>query len=184
MRIIAGEFRSRRLNTVETNSTRPTTDKNRESIFNMINRYINSETKVLDLYAGSGALGLEAISRGAKSAVLSDISEDAIKVIDENIKTLNLDNMTEVYKGSYSKILKNLDRFNVNFNLIFLDPPYKLDVVNKNLEYIKEHCLLEENGIVVCETSKDYIVDVDGYDIMNEKKYGITKITILKNTSN
>ncbi len=181
MRIIAGEFRSRKIKTVETNSTRPTTDKNRESIFNMLGNHINRETNVLDLYAGSGALGLEALSRGAKHVFFSDINLDSINVINDNIKSLNLADKATIHKGSYTKILKNLVRFNEQFDLIFLDPPYKLDVINKNLESINKNNLLSENGLVVCETSKEYQIDCTGYEVLKEKHYGITKVTILRN---
>ncbi len=181
MRIIAGEFRSRKIETVETNSTRPTTDKNRESIFNMLANHINSETRVLDLYAGSGSLGLEALSRGAKNAFFADINSDAINVINNNIKTLKLEDRGIVQKGSYQKILKNLERFSEQFDLIFLDPPYKLDVINKNLEFIKENKLLSENGLIVCEAAKEYEINEFLFETLKEKIYGITKVTLLKN---
>ncbi len=181
MRIIAGEFRSRKISTVETNSTRPTTDKNRESMFNMLGFHINKETTVLDLYAGSGSLGLEALSRGAKYAIFSDINDDAINVIKVNIEALKLENRAVVHKGSYNKILRNLKKFDEKFDLIFLDPPYKLDVINKNIEYIRENCLLRDGGLIVCETGKEYIINPQSYEVLKEKNYGITKVTILKN---
>ncbi len=180
MRIIAGEFRSRKIDTVETNSTRPTTDKNRESIFNMLGHHINIETKVLDLYAGSGSLGLEALSRGAKYAFFSDINSDAINVINNNINKLNLENRAVVHKGAHTKILKNLEKYNERFDLIFLDPPYKLDVINKNLDFISKNNLISEDGLIVCETSKEYIIDCKDYEVLKEKYYGVTKITILR----
>ncbi len=180
MRIIAGEFRSRNIHTVGSSSTRPTTDKNREAIFNMLGYHINSETKVLDLYAGSGSLGLEALSRGAKYAIFSDINDESINVLNKNVELLKVENRTEIYKGSYTKILKNLSKFENTFDLIFLDPPYKLDIINKNIEYIINNNIINKDGLIVCEAAKEYEINSTNYEVIKEKNYGITKVTILK----
>ena len=145
MHIISGKYRGKKLKGFNIEGTRPTMDRVKESLFGMIQNYVEG-SKVLDLFAGSGALGLEAISNGANEAYLIDNNEEAIRVIKDNMKNMNDD--IKVIKSDYKKFLKETD---LKFDIIFLDPPYRKGLMGKALKIIEERELLTESGIVVCE---------------------------------
>lgn len=172
MRIISGNYRGRKLDTIEGDDTRPTTDRVKESIFNLI-QFDIAGAVVLDLFAGSGALGIEALSRGAKFVALNDYNKKAISVIQKNINGI---------KGNYE--VKNLpyreflDRNTNTFSLIFLDPPYKMEIENELLTYFLSGTL-DSGGIVVYESDRP-LNDVNGYEKIKEKKYGITYVTVFR----
>lgn len=175
MRIISGKFRSRIINAPDGLNTRPSSDKTRESIFNIINPYIY-DAKILDIFSGSGALAIEAISRGAKEATLIDHNINSIECISNNIKNLQIDNQCKVIHADYNII----STLNDKFDIILLDPPYKLDVFNNILNIINENSLLQENGIIVYESDFEHSLkeDVPGYNL-KVKKYGIAYVNIL-----
>ena len=152
--------------------TRPTMDRVKESLFGMIQSYVG-DSRVLDLFAGSGALGLEAISNGAKEAYLVDNNIEAIKVIRDNIK--NMDDDIKVIKSDYKKFLKET---NEKFDIIFLDQPYRKGLMGKALRVIEERDLLNEGGLVVCEYEYDDFET--NLDLFKEKSYGFKKIKIFK----
>lgn len=174
MRIIAGKYKSRIINAPKGIVTRPTSDKARESIFNVLAPYMY-KANVLDLFAGSGAFGLEALSRGANFATFIDHDEDAIRCIHENINNLKLNNQCQVFKEDYHFIsqLKS-------FDLIFFDPPYKMEVINEIIKLIDENHLLNENGVLIYETNKEHALleDIKGYQV-KIKKYGIAYVHFL-----
>ena len=147
MRIIAGKHKSRKLETLEGNNTRPMRDMMKESVFNTIGPYFE-EIEILDLFGGSGALSLEAISRGAKHSYIIDLSKDAIKVITSNVKSLHEENNVTILNMDYKYALKKLE--GKQFDLIFLDPPYRLNIVNELLEYLDNHNMLKKGTIIVC----------------------------------
>ncbi len=172
MRIISGKYRGKKLKGFNIPGTRPTMDRVKESLFGIIQTYI-PDSAVLDLFAGSGALGLEAISNGAKTTYLIDNSEEAIKIIKENSQ--NIDEDIKIIHIDYKKFLKTTEK---KFDIIFLDPPYKENQLDKALKIIEERELLNDKGIVVCE-----------YEIGNpkttlklikEKSYGPKKIKIFE----
>ena len=131
MRIVAGKHKNRNLVAPNGLNTRPTSDKTRESIFNIISPYIY-ESNVLDIFAGSGALAIEALSRGAKKITLIDSDENAIKAIKENINNIKENDKANIIYDDY-KIISSL---NERYDIILLDPPYKLDVFDEIFEYI------------------------------------------------
>lgn len=172
MHIISGKYRGKKLKGFEVDGTRPTMDRVKESLFGMIQSYVG-DSRVLDLFAGSGALGLEAISNGAKEAYLVDNNIEAIKVIRDNIK--NMDDDIKVIKSDYKKFLKET---NEKFDIIFLDPPYRKGLMGKALRVIEERDLLNEGGLVVCEYEYDDFET--NLDLFKEKSYGFKKIKIFK----
>ncbi len=172
MHIISGKYRGKKLKGFEVDGTRPTMDRVKESLFGMIQSYVG-DSRVLDLFAGSGALGLEAISNGAREAYLVDNNIEAIKVIRDNIK--NMDDDIKVIKSDYKKFLKETDE---KFDIIFLDPPYRKGLMGKALRVIEERDLLNEGGLVVCEYEYDDFKT--NLDLFKEKSYGFKKIKIFK----
>lgn len=172
MHIISGKYRGKKLKGFEVDGTRPTMDRVKESLFGMIQSYVG-DSRVLDLFAGSGALGLEAISNGAREAYLVDNNIEAIKVIRDNIK--NMDDDIKVIKSDYKKFLKET---NEKFDIIFLDPPYRKGLMGKALRVIEERDLLKEGGLVVCEYEYDDFET--NLDLFKEKSYGFKKIKIFK----
>lgn len=154
MRIISGTSRGSRLVTLEGTETRPTLDRVKEPLFSIIQMHIK-DARVLDLFAGSGALGLETLSRGAESAVFSDISDKAINVIKQNAEKTKLAEKAIVLKGSYEQILKQMKSENKEFDLIFLDPPYKSGLLEDAIKKILEYNLLAKEGIVIIETDME-----------------------------
>lgn len=177
MRVVAGEYRSRRLKTLTGNNTRPTLDKVKEAIFSSIGPYFDHGT-MLDLFSGSGAMGIEGLSRGIDFCYFNDSNEHAYRVILENIKLLKIDN-AKIWKLDYRKVLKMIANQNIKLDLIFLDPPYALDVIPSILEFISTHDLLNEKGIIVCETEKNTILPDSFKNFVKRKTvvYGICQVT-------
>lgn len=176
MRIVAGKFRSRILKAPEGDNTRPSSDKTRESIFNIIAPYVY-DANVLDIFAGSGALGIEAISRNAKKATFIDKDLNAINIIKENIKNLKIEDQCEVINDDYTSITSLKGN---KYDVILLDPPYKLVVFEEILALIENNNLLSENGVIVYESNEANSLknQIDGY-ILKTKKYGIAYVNIL-----
>lgn len=176
MRIIAGEFRSRKLNTLPGNNTRPTLDKVKEAVFSSLGGSF-VEGDVLDLFAGSGSVGLESLSRGMKEAYFCDMSRDAIKVIESNIKALKVEKRCHVYCMNYKSMLTKMK--NHTFSLIYLDPPYALKVIEEILSFIDSNDMLDEYGSVVVESLKEDVYEERYGSLIKvkEKEYGITRIT-------
>ena len=182
MRIISGISRGTKLYTLEGENTRPTLDRVKEPLFSIIQTHIK-DSVVLDLFAGSGALGLEALSRGAKKAVLCDKSYDAIKIIKNNVHKTHMEEKTEILCMDYKKCISVLKE---KFDIIFIDPPYKLDFAIKSVEMILEKELLLEEGIIIVETDDENreLQEIENlnYDIkiINQKTYGRVKLIFLK----
>ncbi|MBR3362576.1 MAG: 16S rRNA (guanine(966)-N(2))-methyltransferase RsmD [Bacilli bacterium] len=172
MRIISGKYKGKKLKGYDIEGTRPTMDRVKESIYGIIQRYVKDST-VLDLFAGSGSLGLEAISNGAKKLILVDNNKKVTDVIKENIKSF--DDNIEVITIDYKKYLKNTVE---KYDIIFLDPPYRAGLLNKALKIIEERNLLNENGIIVCEFENIKIET--NFLLIKEKKYGPKTVYILK----
>ena len=151
MRIISGIARGTKLYTLDGNNTRPTLDRIKEPLFSIIQNNIK-DAIVLDLFSGSGALGLEALSRGAKKAILCDKSYEAMDVIKRNIDKTHFEEKTEVFYGDYKKCL---DKLNEKIDLIFIDPPYKLNIAVKAVDIILKKDLLAKDVIIVLETDDE-----------------------------
>ncbi len=176
MRVIAGKYKSRKLKAVPSKNTRPTTDKNKENLFNIIGPYFQGGV-CLDLFGGSGSLGIEAISRGIKKLYSIDCNYMAYKTIYENVKSLNMNEEIHVLKCDYQKALQTIDD---KFDLVFLDPPYGKNIIPSILIQLQKNHQLNHRCIVVCEDLKDEIFE-DRYDKLYKRKsvtYGITSLHI------
>ncbi|KRM68665.1 adenine-specific DNA methyltransferase [Apilactobacillus ozensis DSM 23829 = JCM 17196] len=181
MRVVSGEFRSRFLKPVPGTKTRPTTDKVKESIFNMIGPYFDSGN-FLDLFAGSGNVGIEAVSRGMEHATLVDKQYAAIKTIKENVATTKKSDSFSIIKSDADLALKKFGQKGRKFDIIFLDPPYKAQKMIEHANLINELSLLNSNGLLICETDNTVNLkdDLSDYELINQKNYGLTIVTIYK----
>jgi 16S rRNA (guanine(966)-N(2))-methyltransferase RsmD len=178
MRVITGKARGVVLKTPEGMQTRPTTDRVKEALFSIIQFDIPG-CKVLDLFGGTGQLGIEALSRGAKSAVFVDASDAACKLIRENLKRTKLENDAKVVRSDYMEYLR---RCRETFDVIFLDPPYAEVFLENSLNCITEIDILQTNGIIVTERplEKELSWDIPGYTRSKDYKYGNTLITLYR----
>ena len=180
MKIISGEFKGRTIKGYDIDGTRPTMDRVKESLFGSIQNYI-SDSIVLDLFAGTGNLGLEALSNRAKYCYFNDINIKCTKFIQNIVKELNISDRCKILNMNYKNALKYFVNNNIKFDIIFLDPPYKMEILNEIINYIKENDLIKPNGLIVCEIDNLYL-DIDYYEKIKEKKYGSKYIVIYKNT--
>ena len=171
MRVISGKYKGRILDGFNINGTRPTMDRVKESMFAMIQNNLKDKV-VLDLFAGSGSLGIEALSNGAKICYFVDNNKIAIDTIKKN--TVNIENKIIIKKDCFEA----LKEFDLKFDVILLDPPYHDNLMNNVLNKIKEYDLLNKDGIIVCEVEEDIKTS---YKVIKEKKYGNKKVFILKN---
>lgn len=180
MRIISGKARGTKLFTLEGESTRPTLDRVKEALFSIIMNKIQ-DSEVLDLFAGSGALGIECLSRGAKSAILCDNSREAIKVINSNLEKTRLKEQAKVLNEDFKKCLYKLE--GQKFDLIFLDPPYKSNYIQLSVKQILEQNLLKEDGLIIAETDREEVIEqIKNIDISIEdiRYYGRAILVFLK----
>ena len=181
MRIISGTARGTKLYTLDGTATRPTLDRVKESLFNIIQNDIEDST-VLDLFSGSGAIGLEFLSRGAKRAVLCDSSKDAIKIIKQNVQKTHFEEKVEVYNMEFTKLVERLQ--NQKFDIIYIDPPYATDFIKISLEKIIEYELVNENTKIIVETDDETRIlnQIEKMDveITDKRKYGRATIIFLK----
>lgn len=178
MRVIAGTARSVPLKTLDGLETRPTTDRVKTSMFNIIQFEIAGKT-VLDLFGGSGQLGIEALSRSASSAVIVDQNPAAIAVIRENLKKTNLFERAEVVQCEATAYLEKTKK---HFDLIFLDPPYAENLLETCVKRISEIDILKSGGIIICERplEKPLSDAYNGFHAPRDYRYGKTVITLLR----
>ena len=171
MRVISGTKKGKKLFSTKDKNTRPTEDRIKESIFNILND-IDENSYILDLFAGTGSVGIEFLSRGAKFAVFNDLSKVNFNCIKDNLEYTNFLENSKIYIGDYIKNLKRIKRdFERKFDYIYIDPPYeKVEIYSKSLILIEELELLNENGLIILETSKS--LKLDRYNIIKERKYG------------
>ena len=175
MRIISGSRRGHKLCSFEGDDVRPTTDRVKESIFNLIQTYV-PDAVCLDMFAGSGALSLEALSRGAARAVCIDVDKRSIDIIQKNIQSLAFSDRCKTVNMSCFDFAKTADE---EFDIIFLDPPYNKGLIEKTLNLISECNLLSSDGIVVLESDNtDFHSEADGLSVLKQRSYGRTYITI------
>ncbi|MFS0654227.1 16S rRNA (guanine(966)-N(2))-methyltransferase RsmD [Bacillus sp. 179-C3.3 HS] len=181
MRVISGTRKGRSLKAVPGQSTRPTTDKVKESIFNMIGPYFEGG-RALDLFAGSGGLGIEALSRGFDHCIFVDRDMKAIQTIKGNLSQLALTDQSEVFRNDAKRALAAVVKREESFQAIFLDPPYKDQKLKDLLDTIDEHALLTDDGVIVCEHDKgvDLPHEAGLLEIARQELYGMTGVTIYR----
>ncbi|MEW9667586.1 16S rRNA (guanine(966)-N(2))-methyltransferase RsmD [Ammoniphilus sp. 3BR4] len=179
MRVISGSKKGRPLAAVPGKGTRPTVDKVKESIFSMIGPYYKGGV-ALDLYAGTGGLGIEALSRGMDKAIFVDLDKKAIAVIKENLERTELTEQAEVYKNEASRALKALTKRNIKLDLVFLDPPYAYQKINTEIAILHDHGMLNDEAYIVAETDAEVqLTDrIGNVHKIKEVEYGNTRITI------
>ena len=179
MRVIAGEYRSRLLCTLDGSNTRPTLDKVKGAVFSKIG-YNISNSKFLDLFSGSGSIGIEALSRGAKLVVLNDMNKDANNIIKKNLVMLKASNY-ELYQLSYKILIDKLS--NYQFDYIYLDPPFNDVDYNDLLNLISNSTLMSPNCLVIIESSVELKLNINYNHLVQMKsvKYGKIKISYYKN---
>ena len=175
IRITGGEFRSRLLETPSTNLTKPTMDKVRAAVFSALGDSVKG-ANVLDLFAGSGSYGFEALSRGAVSVTFVDSSIDAIKAIRKNATTLKTENI-EILNN---EVLTFLGQNSQEFSIIFADPPYKLDIYEDVVNMALSNHILSEDGIIVLESERELSIDESKFKSIRFYKYGLAKVYILR----
>lgn len=169
MKVISGKYKGRNLK-YEIEGTRPTMGRVKESMFAMIQNYIK-DSVILDLFAGCGSLGIEALSNGCRECYFVDKNKEAIKIINSNLK--GIDN----YKVINDDCFNALNNFKVKFDIILLDPPYHENLIEKVIDKIIKYDLLNDDGIIVCEVEVDFDCDLR---LIKSKKYGDKKIYIFQ----
>ena len=178
VRIIAGQFKKRKLHHLKTPGIRPTSDAVRESIFNILHHSIRNAI-VLDLFCGTGAMAIESISRGASFAVLIDNSKQALALAAKNIQLCKIDNQTKLIKWDILTPLLCLNQ--KRFDIIFIDPPYKQNMAKTALMHIQQSSYLMNESIVIVEHYiDDSLSDVLGFELIDKKTYGKTVVSFFK----
>ena len=180
MRVISGKAKSIKLKTIEGDSTRPTTDRIKETLFNMISSDIY-DSNFLYLFSVSGAIGIEALSRGAKKSILCDKSKEAIQIINKNIEKTHFEKDAEVYNLDFKSCLKNIKD---PIDIIYIDPPYQTDYIKQSLEIIQNIQFISKDTLIILETDDEekvlqQINDLK-FEIIDKRKYGIAHIIFLQ----
>ncbi len=184
MRIISGNFKGKKLFLPNDKITRPLKDIVKESIFNLIQHSkkfnINVENSlVLDLFSGTGSFGIECISRGAKKVVFFENYPEAIKILEKNLNLLKKLDDHKIYKENFFNFFSSNKSFDLKFNIIFIDPPYKEKKINEIIEVIFEKKMLIQNGILIIHRhKKDDIKITNKLNILEDRSYGISKILL------
>lgn len=184
MRIIGGKAKGTKLYTLEGENTRPTLDRVRESLFNIL-QFELQDCVFLDLFSGSGACGIEAVSRGAKKAILCDNSKQAIEIIKKNIEKTHTKEQIELYQTTFEELLKT--KIKEKLDIIYIDPPYQTDFAKQAVKIILDNNLNKEDSIMIIETDqekrvKEQLKEIEEIEIMDERKYGRVHLIFLNQT--
>jgi 16S rRNA (guanine966-N2)-methyltransferase len=178
MRITGGIHRSRKLETPKGNTVRPTSDKVRQAVFNMLNsRGLLQDSIVIDAFCGTGALGLEALSQGAAFCTFFDKSKESLHLCRQNIKALKEDNRTKVLLGDSTKPVQNQDE-SLKAGLVFMDPPYRQSLISKTVKAMFEANWLQQESVFVLEADKSENIESDLFEVEHQKIYGDTQILL------
>ena len=181
MRIIGGKARGTKLYTLEGENTRPTLDRVRESLFNIIQKDVPNAV-FLDLFAGSGAIGLEAISRGAKKSILCDKNRDAIKIIKKNIEKTRSREQVELYEADFKEVLKN--KLKEKIDIVFIDPQYKTDFAYEAIKILANSKNIKKESLMIIETDEEerILKQIENLEIeiIDKRKYGRAHLIFLK----
>ena len=177
MRVIAGTAKRLQLKTVKGDNTRPTTDRIKETLFNMLQNDIE-DCRFLDLFSGSGAIGIEALSRGAKEAVFVENNKEAINCIKDNLRFTKLGNSGIVMAYDVMSAISMLEGRNAKFDIVFMDPPYNKEIEKEVLDRLEQSEIIDSDTMIIVEaslnTSFSYLKDM-GYELFKEKKYKTNK---------
>ena len=176
MRIISGKYRGLNLAEFKGEDIRPTADRVKESLFNILYGRI-AQKRVLDLFCGSGSLGIECLSRGAAEVHFNDLSPDSIALLKKNLSKLKGENAYKITNCDYSACLSRLTG---QFGLIFIDPPYRLEIGRHSLEIISASNLLSPDGVAVLERDRAFEGEIEGLELTDERKYGITYLSFFE----
>lgn len=184
MRVISGKAKGTKLKSIDDIKTRPTLDRIKEALFNIIQGYVD-ESIVLDLFAGSGAIGIECISRGAQKVYFCDEADDVAEIIKENLEKTRLKKYSKVIVKDYKKCLEDLAKKEVKFDLIYVDPPYEKDIALESVENVINLDLLKEEGIMIVETDslqrdKTKIEKLENINIYDVRNYGRIHLMFIK----
>ena len=182
MRVISGSARHLKLKTLDGLDVRPTTDRIKETLFNMIQNEIYG-CRFLDLFSGSGAIGIEALSRGADKCVFVDNNQKAIDCINENLEFTKLKDDAVVVTRSYKDAINDLEQRNEIFDIVFMDPPYDRDLEKNALEQLQKSVIINNDTIIIVEASLDTnfdYLDSLGYVVYKEKQYKTNKHIFIK----
>lgn len=179
VRVVSGSAKGRPLKAVPGTGTRPTTDKVKEALFSMIGPYFDGGA-VLDLFAGSGGLGIEALSRGMSEAVFIDLEPKSIEVIKENLKKTGLDHQAEVFRNDAGRALKVLAKRGALFDAVFLDPPYRLKQGDELMSRMAALGLLRQDAVIVLEYESGYVYpeNFGPFHLVRKAVYGETALSI------
>ena len=179
MRVISGKYKKMDLKGFNVEGVRPTMDKVKESVFAMINEYIE-DSICLDLFSGSGSLGIEALSNGSKYVYFNDKSKDSINTIKYNLNKIKDTNYT-VFNEDYINLLKKISNTNTKFDIIFIDPPYGRILIKDIIKEILKYNVLNKNGILVCEYENENLEEnYENLELIKDRKYGRVYIKIYK----
>ncbi|MEM1086143.1 MAG: 16S rRNA (guanine(966)-N(2))-methyltransferase RsmD [Pseudomonadota bacterium] len=184
MRIVAGQFKGRPIVAPKTHATRPTTDRARESLFNILSHFDDAPVlegaRVMDLFAGSGALGLEAISRGASFCLFVETAHAARGAIRDNVEALGLFGVTRVHRRSATSLGDIQASIGRPFDIAFMDPPYRKGLVEPCLKTLRQGQWLSPDALVVVETANDEVFELNSWEQVNSRQMGAAKIWFLK----
>lgn len=176
LRVISGKLRGLKLDSPDGTETRPTLDRVKEALFNIIFTKVY-DANVLDLFAGSGSLGIETLSRGSDFCTFVDNNTSAVEIIKSNLKKAHITDRYNVFLTDAINFLNSTDK---KYDIIFLDPPYKAGLYEELLSVIKKRKLLKDNGIVVAECDSSNAINCDGYNILKDRTYGKARIYVLE----
>lgn len=180
MRVISGKYKRCELKGFNVDGIRPTMDKVKESIFAMINEHL-ADSVCLDLFAGTGSLGIEALSNGAKFVYFNDAMKTSIEVIKSNISKVKCEDKCKIINDNFISSLRKFNSNNIKFDIIFIDPPYGKIKIKSVLDEIRKYDILNENAIIVCEYEDELLDEVyDSLNLIKYRKYGRTYISIYK----
>lgn len=181
VRVVSGIKKGLHLKAVPGTSTRPTTDKVKEAIFNIIGPYFDGGVG-LDLFGGSGGLGIEALSRGIDKMIFVDRDQKAIQTIKGNLETCRLQDQAEVYRNDAVRALKAIVKRDITFDVIFLDPPYKQQKLTELIEEISKHQLLTNAGVIIAEHDSEVVLEksIGNFELVRHEEYGIIGVSIFR----
>jgi len=181
LRVVAGTAKGRTLKAVPGMNTRPTTDKVKEAIFSMIGPFFDGGF-ALDLFAGTGGLGIEALSRGVDKAIFIDMERQSIDTVKHNVQAAGVEKQAEIYRNEASRALKVLAKRAEPFTLIFLDPPYRMKTMDALMQEFADKGLIVDRGVVVIEHDADHVYpeEIQDYEQLRYARYGDIAVTIYR----